>query len=57
MKYEVPPLAEELLTIDSCWEKKHQLSLKAWLLVGQPYFSRLTHIQELYEQHKLDLMN
>lgn len=30
----IPPLANELLEFDSCWEKRSQFSLQVWPLVG-----------------------
>lgn len=30
VRYEVPPLSEQILTIDSCWEEKSQFSLELW---------------------------
>lgn len=30
----IPPLADELLEFDSCWEKRTQFSLQVWPLVG-----------------------
>lgn len=44
--YEVPFLAEKLLSILSYQERKGQFSLKVYPLVNLPYSSRRPYIQE-----------
>lgn len=41
-----PPPVEELLAIDSLWERKSQISLRVWPLVFGLWSNRKPHIQE-----------
>lgn len=53
---ELPPLAEELLANDSCYEKERQFSLRVWPCVGWAWSRRWTQTQVVFGEYNLDLM-
>lgn len=44
--HEVPPVAEELLSIDSIWERESHFSLKVLSLIDEPFSTGRLHICE-----------
>lgn len=45
-KHDVPPLAEEIFPIDTCWERESVFSLRFQPLMGLSQSSRRPYIQK-----------